>query len=197
MTSVLVAPSRTADLPVRICEAFLTCLERQGLRGTSVDDVAMEAGCGRASIYRVIPGGRAGLLHAAVEHQLRALREVVVAASVDAPTLPEAVARAVHAAATTLRSSAPLQRLLAEEPGAILPLLSFEGLQPILDRVAEWSPSLFGRFGTDAQARAAGDWIARVVLAHLRTPGAPIDLTDPEDCRRLVDTFFPSPDPTH
>ena len=105
-------------------------------------------------------------------------------------TLEEAVAVSLHAAATELAASAALQRLLTEEPGAILPFLSFEGLQPLLDRVSAISPALFGQFGSAEQARSAGDWIARVVLGHLRSPGGPIDLTDIVDCHRLVGTFF-------
>jgi AcrR family transcriptional regulator len=183
-------------MTARICDAFLVCIERNGLRTTSIDDVAVEAGCGRATIYRVIPGGRAGILLATVGHSLGIVidgcREVVAGAE----SLDEAVARSLHVAATLLEGSAALQRLLAEEPGAILPYLSFDGLQPLLDRVAQLSPALFGRFGTIEQSRSAGDWTARVVLAHLRSPGGPIDLTDIDACRRLVDTFFTATDQT-
>ena len=187
MTSVLVPP---VPVPTRICAAFLTCVERDGLRSTSIDDVATEAGCGRATIYRVIPGGRAGLLRATIDHSLGVVISGCIEAAAHADTLVDAVADALHTAASLLDASAALRRLLAEEPGAILPFLSFDGLQPLLDRIAELSPLVFGRFGTDAQARSAGDWIARVVLGHLRSPGGPIDLTDPADCRRLVGTFF-------
>jgi len=187
VTSVL-APA--VPVPTRICAAFLTCIERDGLRATSLDDVAAEAGCGRATIYRVFPGGRAGLLAATIDHSLSVIIAGCLEAVDGADTLDDAVARSLHCAAALLDASAALRRLLIEEPGAILPFLSFEGLQPLLGRVAEMSPALFGRFGTDTQARSAGDWIARVVLGHLRSPGGPIDLTDPDHCRRLVDTFF-------
>lgn len=188
MTSVLTAGPVPA--PTRICAAFLTCIERDGLRATSLDDVAVEAECGRATIYRVIPGGRAGLLRATIDHSLGILINGCIDAVVDADTLEDAVAVSLHAAATELAASAALQRLLIEEPGAILPFLSFEGLQPLLDRVSAISPALFGRFGSAEQARSAGDWIARVVLGHLRSPGGPVDLTNLVDCHRLVGTFF-------
>ena len=177
-------------MTARICDAFLACIERDGLRATSLDDVAIEAGCGRATIYRVVPGGRSGLLLATVDHVLRSIVDACSEVVSREDRLVDAVAGSVHVAASMLADSGALQRLLAEEPGAILPFLSFEGLQPLLDRVAEISPMLFGRFGSDAQARSAGDWTARVVLAHLRSPGGPVDLTEIDDCRRLVDTFF-------
>jgi len=179
-----------SDITTRICDAFLACIAGKGLRTTSIDDVAREAGCGRATIYRVIPGGRTGLLIAAVDHSISVIVDACAAAVEGSTTIHEAVARSVRAAASTLSDSVALQRLLAEEPGAILPFLSFDGLTPVLHRVAQWSPVLFGRFVTDAQAGDAGEWVARVVLGHLRTPGGPIDLTDLDHCRRLVDAFF-------
>ena len=194
MTSVIAAPA--VPITARICTAFLACIERDGLRATSIDDVAAEAGCGRATIYRVIPGGRAGLLLATVGHSFDVVISGCHEAVAKAETLHDAVARSLHVAASLLGASAALQRLLAEEPGAILPYLSFDGLQGLLDRVAELSPALFNRFGTVVQSRSAGDWTARVVLGHLRSPGGPIDLTNLDDCRRLVDTFFTSTDQT-
>jgi len=188
------APTSTqrdaSDLTAKICQAFLVCIAGKGLRSTSIDDVASEAGCARATIYRVIPGGRTGLLIAAVDHSLGVIVDACATAVEGSATIHEAVARSVRTAALTLSDSAALQRLLVEEPGAILPFLSFDGLTPVLHRVAQWSPKLFGRFVTDAQAGDAGEWVARVVLGHLRTPGGPIDLTDLDHCRRLVDTFF-------
>lgn len=182
--------SDASELATRICQAFLACVAGNGLRATSIDDVAREAGCGRATIYRVIPGGRTGLLISAVDHSISVIVDACAAAVDGSTTIHEAVARSVRAASSTLSDSVALQRLLAEEPGAILPFLSFDGLTPVLHRVAQWSPMLFGRFVTDAQAGDAGEWVARVVLGHLRSPGGPIDLTDLDHCRRLVDTFF-------
>lgn len=187
---VALVPFETSELTTRICRAFLTCVAATGLRATSVDDVAIEAGCARATIYRVIPGGRTGLLIAAVDHGLAAIIGACIDAAAGAPDLHDAVAVSISTATSMLAESSALQRLLIEEPGAILPFLSFDGLNPVLDRVALWSPLLFGRFVSETQAREAADWVARVVLAQLRTPGGPLDLTDPAHCRRLVATFF-------
>jgi AcrR family transcriptional regulator len=188
VTSVIANPA--APITARICTAFLACIERDGLRATSLDDVAIEAGCGRATIYRVIAGGRAGLLLATVGHSLGIVISGCREAVSGAETLEDAVARSLQTAASLLGASVALERLLAEEPGAIWPFISFDGLQPLLDRVAEFSPALFGRFGSDEQSRAAGEWVARVVLGHLRSPGGPVDLTDLDHCRRLVAGFF-------
>ena len=48
----------------RIVEATLRCIARWGIAKTTLDDVAREAGCGRATIYRAFPGGKAEVLTA-------------------------------------------------------------------------------------------------------------------------------------
>ena len=43
---------------VRIVDAALRCLARQGIAKTTVDDIAREAGLSRATLYRAFPGGQ-------------------------------------------------------------------------------------------------------------------------------------------
>ena len=54
--------------------------------------------------------------------------------------LADGAASAVHAASSTLAGHAALQRLLAEEPGAVLPFISFDRLGPLLARAAGVGP---------------------------------------------------------
>ena len=42
----------------RILDAAIACVAVQGVRATTVDDVAHAAGCSRATVYRTFPGGR-------------------------------------------------------------------------------------------------------------------------------------------
>jgi hypothetical protein len=101
--------------------------------------------------------------------------------------LAGAVAAAVQGASATLAGHAALQRLLAEEPGVVLPFISFDNLGPLLCLAGERGVDLFGRFLDEEQAAEVGEWCARVVLAHLRSPGSPTDTTDLASVRRLVD----------
>ena len=55
--SLLVAPS-DAPLEQRILAATIRCVSRWGVGKTTLDDIAREAGCSRATIYRVVPGGK-------------------------------------------------------------------------------------------------------------------------------------------
>jgi len=180
----------TGDTARRILAATAACVAEQGLRATSVEDIAERAGCARATIYRLFPGGRTGLLTAAVELQLDEVMASAARAADAADDLPDAVAGAVCAAATTISEHAALQRLLREEPGAILPYISFDRLEPLLARAAAWGREHLGRFLDDEQAEVVGEWGARVVLVHLRAPGSPTDTTDLAAVRRLVGRYL-------
>ena len=71
------------ELEERICDAALTCVARWGLTKTTLEDVARQAGCGRATIYRHFPT-RADLVIAVYRHQVEACAEA-------GPALLEAV----------------------------------------------------------------------------------------------------------
>jgi AcrR family transcriptional regulator len=180
----------TGDTARRIMAATAECVAAQGLRATSVEDIAERAGCARATIYRLFPGGRSGLLVAAVELQLIEVLDAATRAADAADDLPSAVAGAVWAASTTIADHAPLQRLLRDEPGEILPYISFDRLAPLLARAAAWGREHLGRFLDPDQAEAVGEWGARVVLDHLRSPGSPTDTTDRAAVRRLVERYL-------
>jgi AcrR family transcriptional regulator len=174
----------------RILAATAVCVAAQGLRATSIDDIAEAAGCARATIYRLFPGGRSGLMVAAAEMQVVSVLEAAGAAADAEDDLAAAVTAAVHAGSVTLAGHAALQRLLAEEPGVVLPFISFDRLGPLLARAASWGRQHFGRFLADDDAAVVGEWGARVVLAHLRSPGSPTDTTDLVACRRLVEQYL-------
>src|SRR5947207_8563309 len=48
----------------RVIDAALRCIARWGIGKTTLDDVAREASCSRATIYRLFPGGKDALLAA-------------------------------------------------------------------------------------------------------------------------------------
>lgn len=194
------APAAPGEMALRILAATAVCVAAQGLRATSIDDIAEAAGCARATIYRLFPGGRAGLLAAAADLQVTSVLEAAGTAADAETDLADAVAAAVHAASTTLAGHAALQRLLAEEPGAVLPFISFDRLGPLLAQAGAWGRAHLGRFLPVDEAEVVGEWVARVVLVHLRSPGSPTDTTDPAAARRIVEQFLlpglpPTPSP--
>jgi hypothetical protein len=72
----------------------------------------------------------------------------------------------------------------------VLPFISFDRLGPLLAGAAQWGKVHFGRFLAPDDAETVGEWCARVVLAHLRSPGSPTDTTDPAAARRLVEQYL-------
>src|SRR3954468_18911965 len=55
----------------RIADAVVRCVARWGVTKTTLDDVAREGGCSRATVYRVFPGGKDALLHGVLLAELR------------------------------------------------------------------------------------------------------------------------------
>jgi AcrR family transcriptional regulator len=187
------APARAVpsnEMALRILAATAVCVAGQGLKATSIDDIAAAAGCARATIYRLFPGGRAGLMAAAAELQITSVLETAGVAADAEADLASSLTAAVHAASTTLAGHAALQRLLAEEPGVVLPFISFDRLGPLLAQAAVWGRAHFRRFLSVDEAEIAGEWVARVVLVHLRSPGSPTDTTDLAAVRRVVEQFL-------
>jgi AcrR family transcriptional regulator len=183
-------PATRVSNTERIVRAAADVVARQGLRVTSVDDIAVEAGCGRATVYRAFPGGRAELLVAALSAGVdQVFAECSIAVDV-APTLTDAIVAAVHTGASALDRHGALQRLIVNEPGVILPFISFDRLAPMLERSTGWGAEHFSRFLPVATAGEVGEWCARVVLDHLRAPGAISNVTDPVAARHLVETYL-------
>ena len=153
------ARARGAGLVARTRAAVLTAAEelvaRQGVRRTTMAQVAVEAGVAKATLY----------------NHFRAKDDVLSALLVDrARSLAEACARtaaehglqaALEQAAAELAGSAALRRVAAEEPERLLPLLS--GPEPAPALVAEVLRAA-GAAGTPDQVDLAVRWLASGLL---------------------------------
>jgi AcrR family transcriptional regulator len=174
----------------RICDAALACVARWGIAKTTIEDVAREAGCGRATIYRTFQGGKGALLRAVVAREAAALRATIDAAAAEArDDLEDVVVAGVVAAARWLSGHEALRFLLAHEPDAVLPHIAFHRMGALFDLVAGFADPHLARFLPDPDQRArAAEWLARVVLTYAFNP-AGFDVTEPEPTRRLVRTY--------
>jgi AcrR family transcriptional regulator len=175
----------------RAVDALLRCIARHGLTKTTLDDVAREAGCSRATLYRYFSGKRQLVCSTVASESARIASSIRAAA--DAPTTLEDTVVAVLATATReLREHAALQFVLAFEPEVVLPHVTFSaGDTFLVNAGAALAPSLERHVNTERAARAA-EWLARIVLAYALSPLHPtnsIDLTDDETARTLVREF--------
>ncbi|MEY2418644.1 MAG: hypothetical protein QOG90_1324 [Actinomycetota bacterium] len=172
----------------RIVEATLRCVARWGLSKTTLDDVAREAGLSRATVYRVVPGGKDNLIAMVSAVELARFFGELHEAVQGAATLEDTVVTGVVTAARHLEHHGALKFMIEHEPEQILPLFAFTNLDRILDNVRTFaSPYLEPWLGDDA--RRGAEWIARIVLSYACAPSPEYDLTDEASARRLVRTF--------
>lgn len=177
-------------VPERIVAAAAELISSQGLRGTSVDDIASAAGCGRATVYRYFPGGRAELLEVTMGEGVDRIFALCAQVTDNATSLAEAVAGTINIAVLELSNDAVVQQLLVDEPDTIATLISPMRIEPLFERASEWGAEHFSRFLELAIAAHVGEWCVRVVTDHLRSPAPIIDITDLSLARTLVDTFL-------
>ena len=174
---------------VRIVDAALRCLARQGIAKTTVDDIAREARLSRATLYRTFPGGKEGILAAVVETEVARLFSALAVVMGEAGDLEDVLVAGMVESARRLRSHGALAYLLAHEPGAVLPYLTFAELDRLLLVAGDLAAPFFARWLEPDQASRAAEWAVRIVLAYCSGPPAGTDLGDPDDTRALVRAF--------
>jgi len=182
------AVSTPASVDVRARAAVLACIGRFGLAKTTIDDIAREAGCSRATLYRYFDG-KPEIVRGAVVAEHERVAGVVVAAGRAASTFGDAVVAAVVAGARELRGHDALQFLLAHEPEAVLGHLAFGPGDRLLIAVGDAIAPAFDRWLTPDDAIRAGEWLARVVRSYVLMPHPPIDFTDPTAARVFLEQF--------
>jgi AcrR family transcriptional regulator len=174
---------------VRIVDATLACLARQGLGKTTVDDIARQATFSRATVYRTFPGGKDAIVEAVVDTEVARLFSSLAVVMGEATDLEEVLVAGMVEAAQRLSAHSALAYLLLYEPGVVLPRLTFSDMDRILLKAGDFAAPFFARWLSPDQASRAAEWAVRIVLAYLADPAPGTDLTDPGDTRSLVRTF--------
>ena len=168
---------------VRIVDATLRCLARQGVAKTTVDDIAREAKFSRATLYRTFPGGKDAVLEAVVETEVARLFSSLAVVMGEAADLEEVLVAGMTEAARRLTTHSAIAYLLLHEPGVILPRLTFADMDRVLLVAGDFAAPFFGRWLEPDQASRAAEWAVRIVMAYMADPAPDTDLTDPDDTR--------------
>jgi AcrR family transcriptional regulator len=173
----------------RILDAFLACVARVGVAKTTLDDVAREAGCSRATVYRYFDSKDA-LVAAAVARESGRLEAALAQATRGEPDLASATTAVLMAAAGFLGAHDALRFVLLHEPDLLLPHVSFERSALVLDAgadlvVAALAPHLAGH-----DAHRFGEWVTRIALSYLLCPSEHVSFSDPASVRALVDELL-------
>lgn len=174
----------------RILAAAIRCVARWGVAKTTLDDIAREAGCSRATVYRVVPGGRDALLEAAGDRELLRLFGEL-AGALDATTdLEDLLVTCVHRAAVEVAGHHALQYLLTHEPEHLLPWVAFDGLDPLLAASVTFARPFLARHLPEAQADEVAEWLARLLVTFVLDPTeGGLDLTRRADAEHVVRTY--------
>jgi AcrR family transcriptional regulator len=186
-----VRPATTPALRARAVEATLACIARHGLAKLTVDDVAREAGCGRASLYREF-GSKRALVAAVVAAEAARVGAAVRDAAAHVPTLEDAVVAVLTTIGAETERHEALQFVAAFEPGLLVPHLTFGGADRFLAWAAGEFAPCFERFVGARDASPTAEWVARVALVLWCSPTAstcPVALADPVSVRPFVRQF--------
>ena len=174
----------------RILDGALRCIARWGVGKTSLDDVAREAGCSRATVYRVFPGGKDALLEAVAAAEVAKFFASLDRRLSDAESLEDLLVVGISEAARALNAHPALQVLLAHEPEVVLSHLAFHQADEVLQAVSAFAAPHLARFlGDHDESVRAAEWVARIVLSYTTNPTSAVELEDPESVRRLVAKF--------
>ncbi len=173
------------DMEHEILVAAGRLVSRWGIAKTTVADIAHEAGCSRATVYRAFPGGKQELLQAVGHRELRLFFERLATLAEDADTLEDALVDVIVASHRILADHRGFQFVLEHEPGLMLPFLGFHRIDRLYATVRDLLSPHFRRF-LGADAPWGVEWIARIALSYLFQPSASVDLADPATVRDLV-----------
>lgn len=180
-------PRPTARL--RIIDAMLACLARQGLGKTTLDDVARQARCSRATLYRIFPGGKDSVLEAAVDTEVARSLSALAVVMGQASDLESLLVMGMAEASRLFGNNEVLRRLLELEPEVLLPRLTFREMDRILVTASAFLAPFLARWLAPVEAERIAEWATRIVVSYLLCPSEAVDLADEDQLLELVRSF--------
>jgi len=171
-------------------DAVVICVEQAGLGEFSLEDVAAEAGVGRATIYRHFRGGRDQLVSETITREVARFWQDLAQAVAPYDTLEDRLVFGLVSAGQRLADHDLLQRLLITEPDRLLAELATSELL-VISVLADYIGALLAT-ETLAQGMAlddAADYLTRMLFSFIGTPGC-WELSDTNAVRQLVRTQF-------
>ncbi len=173
----------------RIVDGALRCIARQGVAKTTLDDVAKEAGCSRATVYRVFPGGKDGVLTGVVDTEVSRFFSAIAVRMGEAGDIEEVLVAGMTEAARRVSRHEALSFLLESEPEVVLPYLTFAQMDKVLEVSSSFVAPFLGRWLDHDEAKRLAEWATRIVLSYLACPAEGVELDESESVRGLVRTF--------
>jgi len=173
----------------RIIDAVLAELLVTPLRKVALEDVARRAGVTRMTVYRRF-GDREHLIEASFAREVARFLDGVAAAGDSEAEPTEQIATAFATALRLAHSHPVVAHWLATSPGDLLETILADdafmvaaGSAFIAASIGEIGPL---RTSTEGQPQRFGELIARLFAALVLMPPPSVDLTDPDQARKLA-----------
>jgi AcrR family transcriptional regulator len=170
----------------RVLDGARRCCEKWGIAKVTVEDIAVESGVSRATIYRMFPGGKDVLFDALRVRGLEDFFDILRADVEGADSLEELLVRTVVGATRELRADDHLAMMLASEPGEALSDLTVEGLPRIIRVTFAFLAPLAEPFLPPAESRPLIDVLARLTISYFLSPSDHVDLADEASARAFL-----------
>lgn len=173
----------------RILDAGIRCISRWGVAKTSLDDVAREAGCSRASVYRAFPGGKDSVFTAMATREVERFFAAVALRLERADDVEELLVAGVTDASRRIRDHPALQFLLAHEPGTVVAQPGTPRMASVVAVASAFATSHLERFLPPDRARPVAELVVRLVVSYLSFPSDQVDPSEEAAARDLVRRF--------
>lgn len=174
------------DLQRDILAATMRCLSRWGLAKTTLDDIAREARCSRATVYRLFPGGKESLLGQLAADEVERFFRSIADRLDRAVDLEDLLQEGLAEALRQLRDHPALGYLVEHEPGKVLPHPASGAMAHVLATAGAFLAPHLERWLDPTAARQAADWVVRMALSYAITPPVEVHPDDPFGVRSLV-----------
>lgn len=193
------AASPAADLrgdgiEARILDAALVRFEKVGVKKTTIEDVARQAGVDRVTVYRRI-GSRDDLVRAVFEREVAVLLAELADLAAQHDNAGDLITSIFVTVLTRWRASPLATKLLALEPERVLPQLTTEGGPVFTMSISATAAAMEQAAGrgllparTDYPVRA--ELVCRIVHSMVLVPQGPAQLETEEQLREFARQYL-------
>lgn len=182
------------DIETRILDAALVQFQKVGVKKTTIEDVAKQAGVDRVTVYRRL-GSRDDLVQAVVSREVGNLLAELSSMPDRHDDLPGLVADIFVTVITRWRAHPLVERLLAVEPDRILVKLTVEGATTFAMSVAA-TIQILERAAAQGLFEAPDDLAARteigcrIVHSLILVGGGAATLETPDELGEFARTYL-------
>lgn len=164
----------------RITDAAYGLFARQGVRATTVDQIAAIAECSRMTVYRHFPGKRT-LLRAVVLGEFVRRSDTLEAMWNRPAPLEDRMVSVFVGLVAAARGDALVDRLLRDEPDVLLPALTLEGEEMLTVPAGLIAERLRTEPELQMDADIVAELLCRLVLSLVLQPYGRLRLERPQE----------------